>query len=308
MNDTHTVAISTSSQTKILSPQASSYRGAEKIGWKHQGVEEDANYSLRHLNQAEILALKLFFKSFETKEELTELLEELKNKSVISEEVFDKLCRLLLKPKFNKEYFSTLITQEISGARRLPCGLQYVINIIDQSGKRNLANKLVVIWHNIKMRVIPSKIQKFSAPRRKRIQLFSESMKKMIQDMVFKDPVEHFRSFSVKIKDKINSMPHIFKKKDLTELCDKYIASLTLTMDSMANKTNAIDPNDQLFLDMESILIMTSCPDLSRCMLYGRRAVVLSFANRKSEGDEMIKEALVCANRVSGCMEIVDTL
>eukprot|EP00105_Crassostrea_gigas_P042988 XP_019927136.1 PREDICTED: uncharacterized protein LOC105338632 [Crassostrea gigas] len=308
MNDTHTVAISTSSQTKILSPQASSCRGAEKIGWKHHGVTEDVNYSLRHLNQAEILALKLFFESFETKEELTELLEELKNKSVISEEVFDKLCRLLLKPKFNKEYFSTLITQEISGARRLPCGLQYVINIIDQSGKRDLANKLVVIWHNIKMRVIPSKIQKFSAPRRKRIQLFSESMKKMIQDMVFKDPVEHFRNFSVKIKDKINSMPHIFKKKDLTELCDKYIASLTLTMDSMANKTNAIDPNDQLFLDMESILIMTSCPDLSRCMLYGRRAVVLSFANRKSEGDEMIKEALVCANRVSGCMEIVDTL
>lgn len=308
MNDTHTVAISTSSQTKILSPQASSYRGAEKIGWKHQGVEEDVNYSLRHLNQAEILALKLFFESFETKEELTELLEELKNKSVISEEVFDKLCRLLLKPKFNKEYFSTLITQEISGARRLPCGLQYVINVIDQSGKKDLANKLVVLCHNINMHGIPSKIQKFSAPRRKKIQLFSEKMKKMIQDMDFIDPVEHFRNFSVKIKDKINSMSHILKKRDLTELCDKYIASLTLTMDSMANKTNAIDPNDQLFLDMESILTMTSCADLSRCMLYGRRAVVLSFANRKSEGDEMIKEALVCANRVSGCMEIVDTL
>lgn len=205
MNDTHTAAIPTSSQTKILSPQASSYRGAEKIGWNHQGVEEDVNYSLRHLNQAEILALKLFFKSFETKEELTELLGELKNKSVISEEVFDKLCRLLLKPKFNKEYFRTLITQEISGARRWPCGLQYLINVIDQSGKRDL----VVIWHNIKMRAIPSKIKKISAPRRKRIQVFSESMKKMIQDMVFKDPVEHFRNLSVKIKGKINSMRHI---------------------------------------------------------------------------------------------------
>lgn len=43
------------------------------------------------------------------KEEFMELFEELKNKSVISEEVFDKLCRLFLKLKFNKEYFSILI-------------------------------------------------------------------------------------------------------------------------------------------------------------------------------------------------------
>lgn len=79
MNDTHTAAISTSSQTKILNPQASSYRDTDIIGWKHHWVAEDANYSLRHLNQAEILALKLFFQSFETKKDLREVLEELKN-------------------------------------------------------------------------------------------------------------------------------------------------------------------------------------------------------------------------------------
>lgn len=66
----------------------------------------------------------------------------------------------------------------------------------------------------------------------------------MIQDMVFKDFVEYFRNFLVKIKDKINSMLYIFKKKDLIELCDKYIVSLIFIMDFMVNKINVIDFND----------------------------------------------------------------
>lgn len=62
--------------------------------------------------------------------------------------------------------------------------------------------------------------------------------------MVFKDFVEYFRNFLVKIKDKINSMLYIFKKKDLIELCDKYIVSLIFIMDFMVNKINVIDFND----------------------------------------------------------------
>lgn len=83
MNDTHTAAISTSSQTKILNPQASLNRDTDKIGWKHHWVAEDANYSLRHLNQAEILALKLFFQSFERKKEFREVLEELNKRRIL---------------------------------------------------------------------------------------------------------------------------------------------------------------------------------------------------------------------------------
>lgn len=88
MNDTHTASISSSSQTTILSPQASSYRGTEKIAWNHQGVAEDANYSLRHLNQTEILALKLFFQSFETKKVFREVLVELKKQKCNKRRIF----------------------------------------------------------------------------------------------------------------------------------------------------------------------------------------------------------------------------
>lgn len=62
--------------------------------------------------------------------------------------------------------------------------------------------------------------------------------------MVFKDFVEYFRNFLVKIKDKIKCMLYIFKKKDLIELCDKYIVSLIFIMDFMVNKINVIDFND----------------------------------------------------------------
>lgn len=62
--------------------------------------------------------------------------------------------------------------------------------------------------------------------------------------MVFIDFVEYFRNFLVKIKDKINSMFYIFKKRDLIELCDKYIVSLIFIMDFMVNKINVIDFND----------------------------------------------------------------
>lgn len=79
-------------------------------------------------------------------------------------------------------------------------------------------------------------------------------------------------------------------------------------MDTLVNKTIEISPDDQVFHDMERFGAMTSCPDLSRCMLYGRRAVVLSFANKKGEGEELVKEALVCAHRVSACLETVDLL
>lgn len=151
-------------------------------------------------------------------------------------------------------------------------------------------------------------MQQIDASSKRKIQIYSESMKKNIQDMMFNNPEEHFRNLSVKFRGEINTLLLLPTTSDMTEICDKYFVFLTLTMDSIANKTNAIDPNDQLFQDMESILTMTSCPDLSRCMFYGRRAVVLSLSGQKCEGDEMVKEALVCANRVFGCLEMVDTL
>jgi hypothetical protein len=131
-------------------------------------------------------------------------------------------------------------------------------------------------------------------------------MKKNLQDMIFKDPVDYFIKLSINIRQQIRTTLSFCDQAILQEVCDKYVVALALSIDAMANKTNQIDPNHNLFHDMESIIAFTSCPDLSRCTLYGRRAVVLSFANEKGEGEELLKEGLVCAQRVSRCLETVD--
>lgn len=264
--------------------------------------------SPRRLNHVEIFALKVFFQKFETIEQMREILEKFKNRCLISEEFYDFLCEFHFHVESSIEYLSTIITQYILSNRTITYGLYYVIFVICHSGEKELAYRLFSIYQNIKMQVIPTSVQKNDASNRRKIQIYSESMKKNIQNMMFNNPEEHFRNLSVKFRGEINRLLLLPTTTDMTEICDKYFVFLTLTVDSIANKTNAIDPNDQLFQDMEFISTMTSCPDLSRCMLYGRRAVVLSFAGQKPEGDEIVKEALVCANRVSGCLEIVDTL
>lgn len=149
-------------------------------------------------------------------------------------------------------------------------------------------------------------VHKIDASSRKKIQNYFEVMKTNIQYMVFKDPFNFFKNLSAHFRQKI-AATHPSSTK-FTVFCDKYVVLLALTMDTLVNKTIEISPNDQVFHDMERFAAMTSCPDLSRCMLYGRRAVVLSFANKKDNGEELVKEALVCAHRVTACLETVDLL
>lgn len=105
--------------------------------------------------------------------------------------------------------------------------------------------------------------------------------------MVFKDPFNFFKKLSVHFRQKIaDTHPSSTK---FAVLCDKYVVLLALTMDTLVNKTIEISPDDQVFHDMERFAAMTSCPDLSRCMLYGRRAVVLSFANKKGRAKNWSK-------------------
>jgi hypothetical protein len=173
---------------------------------------------------------------------------------------------------------------------------------------QQLAYTLYTIYQNIleMSKRKPPAVQRLDTSNRKKIQIYFECMKKSLQDMIFKDPVDYFVKLSIKIRQKIYTTLPSSDQTILQEVCDKYIISLALSIDAMANKTNQIDPNHSLFQDMDSIIAFTSCPDLSRCTLYGRRAVVLSFVNEKGEGEELLKEGLVCAHRVSRCLETVD--
>lgn len=253
-------------------------------------------------NQSETKALRTFHHLL-TLDEQGLVLEIFEKRCLISKE-FRCIC---ISKIGNKEKLARILTNHLS--KICIQGLPYVIFVIHHFGQEELAYRLYMYMYRcmISDERLPPIVYKVTASNRGRIQTYFETMKEYIQNMNFRDPMAHFTKLSINIRQKIDT-GIISGDVTLTDLCDKYIVQLALVIDSKANKTNHIDPNDQLFLDMESIISKTSCPDLSRCMLYGRRAVILSFANKKSEGEELVRQALVCADRVSDCLETVDLL
>ncbi|CAC5386129.1 unnamed protein product [Mytilus coruscus] len=137
------------------------------------------------------------------------------------------------------------------------------------------------------------------------IQAYFDVMKKSVQKMEFENPVEYLTNLSHQIQMTGQRCDQT-KQRIFTEICDKYIVLVALTIDALANKTNDIDPRGNLFNEIEAIISKSSCPDLSRCMLYGRKAVALSFQNKQEEGEDMEKMALICAANVVPCLETVD--
>ncbi|XP_052079014.1 uncharacterized protein LOC127717276 [Mytilus californianus] len=95
---------------------------------------------------------------------------------------------------------------------------------------------------------------------------------------------------------------------NMTKIYDQYVAFAAFTIDDLTNKTNDIDPESNLFNDIEAIASKTSCPDVTLCMLYGRKAVAYSFKKKKAEGENMRNKALMCAENVGPCLEKVDML
>lgn len=251
--------------------------------------------NLVHLYVTEKHALQVFLQSL-TVEQLRLILQMFKTRCLISEEIYDYCCDLfLLKRDITIENFQFLIQHLLN---RCTYGLAYIVYVMHHFGHVELAYQLYNIYPNLN--ISPMIVHKIDASSRKKIQNYFEVMKTNIQYMVFKDPFNFFKKLSVHFRQKI-AATHPSSTK-FAVLCDNYVVLLALTMDTLVNKTIEISPDDQVFHDMERFAAMTLCPDLSRCMLYGRRAVVLSFANKKGEGEELVKEALVCAHRVSACL------
>ncbi|XP_061170923.1 uncharacterized protein LOC133180405 [Saccostrea echinata] len=268
---------------------------------------EWSSSSSNYFTPKETTALKEFLHTLNF-EELCQLLKVFEVRCLISQEFYCFLHEVYLKQRENMNEMFHILTTYLSG--RCTLGLQYVIFVLHNFGSVIFSQQLYNVHQNLieLLNGKPLLVHKIDTSCRKKIQVYFELMKINIQNMVFHDPITYFTNLSNKIRQKIYTTTPCSEERILQEVCDKYVVLLALTIDSLANKTNQIDPDHQLFQDMEAIISMTSCPDLSRCMLYGRRAVVLSFANRKEEGEDLVREGLICADRVSSCLESVDLL
>ncbi|CAC5390389.1 unnamed protein product [Mytilus coruscus] len=169
---------------------------------------------------------------------------------------------------------------------------------------KSLAVQLFTTFKNV-LELRPVNVSRIDIKDRTFIQTYFTVMKKKVQEMEFDNPVEYLTNLAKQIQEtgtRCDQANEIL----FTEICDKFVVLLALTIDALANNTNDIDPKNNLFNEIEAIISKTSCPDLSWCMLYGRKAVALSFQNKREEGEDMEKMALICAANVVPCLETVD--
>lgn len=149
---------------------------------------------------------------------------------------------------------------------------------------------------------MPVAVQRAPVGNRQCIQDDFIKYKRLLQSLQLQNPIDYLAGFAQGILLSIQEIPNLQKRK----LCDQYIVFAALTIDSMANKTNEIPFDNPHFDKINEVIPNTTCPALSRCMLYGRQAVILSFAKDRKRGEEIIKEAYYEEMSVDPCLETVD--
>ncbi|XP_071179486.1 uncharacterized protein [Mytilus edulis] len=179
----------------------------------------------------------------------------------------------------------------------------FVMYNIDNKYK-SCAIQLFTTFKNV-LELRPVAVSKVDVQDRTFIQAYFDVMKKSVQKMEMSNPVEYLSNLSQKLQMRVN-ICNQSNERVFTEMCDKYIVLVALTIDALANKTNEVDPEGNLFNEIENIISRSSCPDLSRCMLYGRKAVALSFDGKQTEGEGMVIRARECADNIVPCLETVD--
>ncbi|XP_062619231.1 uncharacterized protein LOC134280791 [Saccostrea cucullata] len=259
--------------------------------------------SVNYFTSTERTTLHVFLHKLNS-EELRKLLEAFKLRLLISDEFYCFLHEFYLRESDKKSEMFDLISSHLS--QRCKLGLNYVVLALSKSKCKNFAEKLYNFRLMIDLLYRQEVVHRRNISNRKKIEVFFESTKRRIQNMNFLNSVNRLKQLSDKISQEIYTSIFHWEEKIIRETCDKYVVLLALTTVSQVNKSSEINAEDESFQNMEAIISMTSCPDLSRCMLYSRRAVVLALANRKEKGEDLVREALICADRVSGYLEIVD--
>ncbi|CAG2213688.1 unnamed protein product [Mytilus edulis] len=133
----------------------------------------------------------------------------------------------------------------------------------------------------------------------------------MIQEMKYVKRSKYFRELSLQTLEMIRNK-YLYKGKLMPRICDKYIMLEALSIDILTNETDKINLSDRLLniRDKEYILKMSSYPDLLRCMLLVRRAVIGSFNQQQktTEGEAIISDIFQMMDSLQPCVEHVDIL
>lgn len=166
-----------------------------------------------------------------------------------------------------------------------------------------LANDLIGFYKEYTRTKRVQEVVRATVGDRRAIQQYFKFIKKQVHEFTFKNPQADLSVIGARIRQRIELEKNDGRRQNMY---DRYIALKAAEIDALTNRTDDIDPYGGAFSDIEEVLDRSSNPGISRVLLYGRKADVLSSLGRQEEGRCMLKEGFTYANATDTCIESVD--
>ncbi|XP_062567056.1 uncharacterized protein LOC134229336 [Saccostrea cucullata] len=250
-----------------------------------------------YMNVLERDILKSFFTTYLLEVGPQPLLNTLCEHGHISKECFNLIKVKCEKPPF---WFSYEILADELG-KRYP--LRAFVFILYSIHFAQLANDLISYYNEFTRTKLVQEVARAPVGNRKAIQQYFKFIKKQVHEFTFKNPQADLSSIGVRLRQNIELEKNDAKRQFMY---DRYVALKAAEIDALTNKTDDIDPYGGAFRDIEEVIDHSSNPNVSRVLLYGRKADVLSSLGKREEGRGMLKEGFKYANATDTCIESVD--
>lgn len=138
---------------------------------------------------------------------------------------------------------------------------------------------------------------------RRKVGEYFKQIKKQVHELVFKNAYSHIQLMGENIRKQISEATDDEAKM---VLCDKFVALKAAEMDALTNVAGRVDKNHPGYRAIENYISSTSNTELTRVILYGRQSDVLSTTGNFDEAEDLMKQALVCADTSGACVEVTD--
>lgn len=252
-----------------------------------------------YMNVFERDILKAFFTSMLLDVDPMPLIDCMCKRGYISEACFDLINVKREKSPFLFSY--EILANEV--AKRYP--LKTFVFILYCVEFIQLANDLISYYKEYTRTKLVQEVARAAVGDRRPIQQYFKFIKKQVHEFTFKNPQGDLSLIGARLRQRIEMEENEAKRQHMN---DRYIALKAAEIDALTNKTDDIDPYGGAFKDIEDVLDESSNPNISRVLLYGRKADVLSSLGKQDEGRCMLQEGFSCANATDTCIESIDMI
>ena len=251
------------------------------------------------MNALEIQAIQNFSASFVDDIHPILIANVLRQNWIINEIIFETI-QLMQRRRVDRK----IILQELINETTKNCSLDHLIKVLYDNGFKCLAQKLFICYNECKNTMNDlRRVHRSDTRDRRKIGEYFKQIKKQVHELVFKNAYSHIQFMGESIRKQISEATDDEAKM---VLCDKFVALKAAEMDALTNVAGRVDKNHPGYRAIENYISSTSNTELTRVILYGRQSDVLSTTGNFEEAEDLMKQALVCADTSGSCVEITD--